>query len=82
MSKHTPKAGPAPNGSINFDKVQENARAGKADIYEGAVKGVRKDIEETTREPASSVAAREAEERAAAAEAESTKSEKAEAAKG
>ena len=35
--KNTPKAGPLPNASIDFNKVHDNARAGKADIYAGAV---------------------------------------------
>lgn len=69
MSNHTPKAGPLPNGSINFDKVHENARAGKDDIYEGAVRKQRKEVSEGGHEPASSRAAREAEEAKAAAEA-------------
>ncbi len=41
MTKATPAAGSLPNGSIDFDKVQANARAGKSDIYEGAVSHVR-----------------------------------------
>lgn len=37
MTKHTAKAGELPNGSIDFDKVQANAKAGKDDIFSGAV---------------------------------------------
>lgn len=37
MSKHTPKAGTMPNASIDFNKVHENARAGRDDIFKGAV---------------------------------------------
>ena len=37
--KHTAKAGPMPNASVDFNKVHDNARAGKKDIYDGAVLG-------------------------------------------
>jgi hypothetical protein len=37
MTKHTERAGKTPNGSIDFDKVQAAAKAGKDDIYKGAV---------------------------------------------
>lgn len=37
MTKATAAAGKLPAGSIDFDKVHANARAGKDNIYEGAV---------------------------------------------
>lgn len=43
MTKHTAKAGTLPNGSIDFNKVHEAAKAGKDDIYAGAVSLERND---------------------------------------
>lgn len=37
MNKHTPTAGALPNASIDFDKVNAAAKAGKDDIFDGAV---------------------------------------------
>jgi hypothetical protein len=45
MTKHTEKMGRMPAGAIDFDKVQSNARAGKADIFHGAVSKVRDEDE-------------------------------------
>lgn len=36
MTKNTEKAGPLPNASIDFNKVHANAKAGKADVFDGA----------------------------------------------
>lgn len=37
MTKHTESAGDIPNGSIDFNKVHDAAKAGKDDIFAGAV---------------------------------------------
>lgn len=45
MTKATAAAGKLPAGSIDFDKVHAAAKAGKDNIYEGAVSHQRKDPE-------------------------------------